>query len=97
MFVYSIIFLIFAVGFSGLLVYRNNLIVLLMCVEIILLSINLFFSALSHQFDDLGGQVFSFFVLSAAAAESAVGLALAVVCFRLRGVATLDSLVYLKG
>jgi len=87
--------LLFSVGVVGVFMNRKNLIILLMAIELMLLAVNMNFIAFSHHLGDLSGQVFVFFILTVAAAESAIGLAILVALFRnLRSinVADLDSL-----
>ncbi|HXF78105.1 MAG TPA: NADH-quinone oxidoreductase subunit NuoK [Usitatibacter sp.] len=87
--------LLFAIGVVGIFLNRKNLIILLMAIELMLLAVNMNFIAFSHALGDLSGQVFVFFILTVAAAESAIGLAILVALFRnLRSinVADLDSL-----
>jgi NADH-quinone oxidoreductase subunit K len=87
--------LVFAVSVVGIFLNRKNLIILLMAIELMLLAVNMNFIAFSHALGDLSGQVFVFFILTVAAAESAIGLAILVALFRnLRSinVADLDSL-----
>ncbi|MDA8416904.1 MAG: NADH-quinone oxidoreductase subunit NuoK [Betaproteobacteria bacterium] len=74
--------LLFAISIVGIFLNRKNLIVLLMCIELMLLAVNLNFVAFSHYLHDTAGQVFVFFILTVAAAESAIGLAILVVLFR---------------
>lgn len=73
---------LFVVGAAGVFMNRKNIIVILMSIELMLLAVNLNFVAFSHFLGDLGGQVFVFFALTVAAAESAIGLAILVVAFR---------------
>ena len=77
--------------------FKNNIIVILMSIELLLLSINLNFALFSVYLDDLVGQLFSLFVLTVAAAESAIGLAILVVFYRIRGVISVDYINSLKG
>ncbi|HSS26332.1 MAG TPA: NADH-quinone oxidoreductase subunit NuoK [Usitatibacter sp.] len=87
--------LVFAIGVVGIFLNRKNLIILLMAIELMLLAVNMNFIAFSHALGDLSGQVFVFFILTVAAAESAIGLAILVALFRnLRSinVADLDTL-----
>ena len=80
--------IIFMIGFTGLLI-RRNILVVLMCVELMLNAVNLTFVTYSNQLQDLGGQMSVFFIITVAAAESAVGLALVIAMFRtLRSVST---------
>ena len=81
----------------GILLNRKNLIVLLMAIELMLLAVNLNFIAFSHYLGDMAGQVFVFFILTVAAAESAIGLAILVVLFRNRATINVDELDSLKG
>ncbi len=87
--------ILFCISMAGVFINRKNLIILLMCVELMLLAVNMNFIAFSHFLGDSGGQVFVFFILTVAAAEAAIGLAILVVLFRNRhsiNVADLDSL-----
>ncbi len=87
--------LLFCISVAGIIINRKNLIVLLMAIELMLLAVNINFIAFSRFMGDVDGQVFVFFILTVAAAESAIGLALLVVLFRNRGtinVAELDSM-----
>lgn len=76
---------LFSVGVLGIFLTRRNTIVILMCVELMLLAININFIVFSVYLDDLLGQVFSLFVLTVAAAESAIGLAILVIYYRIAG------------
>jgi NADH-quinone oxidoreductase subunit K len=89
--------LLFAIAFAGIIVNRTNLIVLLMCVELMLLAVNTNFIAFSHYLSDLQGQIFVFFILTVAAAEAAIGLAILVVLFKNRRTINVESLNSLKG
>ncbi|HEX2012227.1 MAG TPA: NADH-quinone oxidoreductase subunit NuoK [Roseateles sp.] len=87
--------ILFAIAIAGIVINRKNLIVLLMCIELMLLSVNINFVAFSRFLGDAAGQVFVFFILTVAAAEAAIGLAILVTLFRNRrtiNVAELDSL-----
>ena len=87
--------LLFCLSVAGIFINRKNVIILLMAIELMLLSVNMNFIAFSHYLGDTGGQVFVFFILTVAAAEAAIGLAILVVLFRNRrtiNVANLDSL-----
>ena len=87
--------LLFCISVAGIVINRKNLIVLLMAIELMLLAVNINFIGFSRHLGDVDGQVFVFFILTVAAAESAIGLALLVVLFRNRGtinVAELDSM-----
>ncbi len=81
----------------GIFVNRRNRIVLLMAIELMLLAVNLNFIAFSHYLGDMAGQVFVFFILTVAAAESAIGLAILVVLFRNRASINVEELDELKG
>ena len=89
--------LLFAISVVGIFLNRRNLIVLLMAIELMLLAVNMNFVAFSHFHGDLAGQVFVFFILTVAAAESAIGLAILVVLFRNRSTINVDELDALKG
>ncbi|MDR2000335.1 MAG: NADH-quinone oxidoreductase subunit NuoK [Zoogloeaceae bacterium] len=89
--------LLFAIGVFGIFLNRKNLIVLLMAIELMLLAVNMNFVAFSHYLDDLAGQLFVFFILTVAAAESAIGLAILVVLFRNLSTIDVDKLDSLKG
>ena len=88
---------VFAISVVGIFLNRRNLIVLLMAIELMLLAVNLNFIAFSHFFGDLAGQVFVFFILTVAAAESAIGLAILVVLFRNLNSIDVEDLDALKG
>jgi len=88
---------LFAISVAGMFINRKNLILLLMCVELLLLSANFNFVAFSRFLPDIHGQVFVFFVLTVAAAESAIGLAILVVLFRERRSINVEDLSTLKG
>ena len=89
--------ILFALSVIGIFLNRKNLIVLLMAIELMLLAVNLNFVAFSHYLGDMAGQVFVFFILTVAAAESAIGLAILVVLFRTRSTIAVDELDTLKG
>jgi NADH-quinone oxidoreductase subunit K len=88
---------LFALSVVGIFLNRRNLIVLLMAIELMLLAVNMNFVAFSHYLGDMAGQVFVFFILTVAAAESAIGLAILVVLFRNRSTISVDELDTLKG
>ena len=88
---------LFAIGVVGVVLNRKNMIVLLMAVELMLLAVNMTFVAFSHMLGDTAGQVFVFFILTVAAAESAIGLAILVVLFRNMDTVDMDKLDNLKG
>jgi NADH-quinone oxidoreductase subunit K len=89
--------LLFAIGVVGIFMNRKNLIVLLMAIELMLLAVNMNFIAFAHYLNDLSGQVFVFFILTVAAAESAIGLAILVALFRNLRSINVDDLGTLKG
>ena len=89
--------MLFAIAVAGVFLNRKNLILLLMCVELLLLAANFNFIAFSRYLGDLNGQVFVFFILTVAAAESAIGLAILVVLFRERRTIEVEDINTLKG
>jgi NADH-quinone oxidoreductase subunit K len=89
--------LMFAISVVGIFLNRKNVIILLMAIELMLLAVNLNFIAFSHYLNDIAGQVFVFFILTVAAAESAIGLAILVVLFRNLRTINVDDLDQLKG
>lgn len=89
--------LLFTIGGIGIFLNRRNIIVILMAIELMLLAVNINFVAFSQYLGDLVGQVFTFFILTVAAAESAIGLAILVVYFRNRGDIAVDDLTLMKG
>ena len=89
--------ILFAISVIGIFLNRKNIIVILMAIELMLLAVNLNFVAFSHFLGDLSGQVFVFFILTVAAAESAIGLAILVVLFRNLATINVDDLDSLKG
>ena len=86
-----------AIGVVGIVLNRKNMIVLLMSVELMLLAVNTNFVAFSHMLGDTAGQIFVFFILTVAAAEAAIGLAILVVLFRTMDTVDMDKLDNLKG
>lgn len=88
---------LFAISVAGIFINRKNVIVLLMCVELLLLAVNFNFVALSRFLGDTTGQIFVFFILTVAAAESAIGLAILVVLFRTRRSINVQQLDTLRG
>lgn len=89
--------ILFGLGIAGIIINRKNLIVVLMSIELILLSVNTNFIAFSYFLGNFVGQVFVFFVLTVAAAEAAIGLAILVVYYRSRGSIEIQNLDALKG
>ena len=88
---------LFAISVAGIFLNRKNVILLLMCIELLLLAVNFNFIALSRFMGDTTGQVFVFFILTVAAAESAIGLAILVVLFRTRRSINVQELNVLRG
>ncbi len=88
---------LFAISVVGIFLNRKNVIILLMAIELMLLSVNMNFIAFSYYLGDLSGQVFVFFILTVAAAEAAIGLAILVVLFRAARTINVDDLDRLKG
>ena len=89
--------LLFALSIVGIFINRKNVILLLMCIELMLLAVNTNFIAFSHFLGDTAGQVFVFFILTVAAAEAAIGLAILVVLFRNKRTINVEELDALKG
>ncbi len=89
--------LLFAISVAGIFINRKNVLILLMCIELMLLAVNLNFIAFSHYLGDLAGQIFVFFILTVAAAEAAIGLAILVVLFRNRRTINIQDLNSMKG
>lgn len=89
--------LLFVLAVAGIFLNRRNVIVLLMCVELMLLAVNYNFIAFSRHLGDAGGQIFVFFILTVAAAEAAIGLAILVVLFRTRKSINVSDLTTMKG
>ena len=89
--------LMFCISMAGIFINRKNVIILLMAIELMLLSVNLNFIAFSYYLGDVQGQVFVFFILTVAAAEAAIGLAILVVLFRNRQTINVVDLDMMKG
>jgi NADH-quinone oxidoreductase subunit K len=89
--------LLFSLSVAGIFINRKNIIILLMCIELMLLAVNLNFIAFSHYSGDIAGQIFVFFILTVAAAEAAIGLAILVVLFRNKHTINVAELNNLKG
>ena len=89
--------ILFALAVVGIFLNRKNLIVLLMAIELMLLAVNMNFVAFSYFLNDMHGQVFVFFILTVAAAESAIGIAILVLLFRNRSSISVEELNTLKG
>src|SRR3990167_8490179 len=89
--------ILFGLGFVGIIINRKNLITLLMCVELMLLAVNTNFIAFAQYFKDPAGEIFVFFILTVAAVEAAIGLAILVLLYRRRGSINVRDLDLLKG
>ncbi|HQT33197.1 MAG: NADH-quinone oxidoreductase subunit NuoK [Thiobacillus sp.] len=89
--------ILFAISVLGIFLNRKNVIIILMAIELMLLAVNINFIAFSHYLGDIHGQIFVFFILTVAAAESAIGLAILVVLFRNLHTINVDDLDHLKG
>ena len=89
--------ILFTLSVTGIFLNRKNLIIILMCIELMLLSVNMNFIAFSHFSGDIAGQIFVFFILTVAAAEAAIGLAILIVLFRNRDTINVAELGDLKG
>jgi len=87
---------LFLLSLSGIFLTRKNFIILLMCIELMLLSINFSFILFSVHLDDVLGQLFTLFILTVAAAESSIGLAILVVYYRIRGIISIDLINLIK-
>ncbi len=93
----SVSAVLFGISLAGIILNRKNLILILMCIELMLLSVNTNFIAFSHYLNNTVGQVFVFFILAVAAAETAIGLAILMVLFRKRNSIKVEELNILKG
>jgi len=89
--------IMFCLSMAGIILNRKNIIVLLMSIELMLLSVNINFVAFSYYLQDLAGQVFVFFILTVAAAEAAIGLAILIVLFRNKRTINVDDIAEMKG
>ena len=89
--------ILFGLGLIGIMLNRKNIILLLVCIELMLLAVNTNFIAFSHYYNEIAGQVFVFFILTVAAAEAAIGLALVMLLYRNRGNIDVDKMNHLKG
>ena len=89
--------LLFSISVAGIFLNRKNVIVLLMCIELMMLAVNINFIAFSFFLQDLAGQVFVFFILTVAADEAAIGLAILVLLFRNRGTINVQDMDAMKG
>ena len=93
----SVAAILFTLGVMGIFLNRKNVIIVMMSIELMLLAVNINFVAFSSYLNDLVGQVFSMFILTVAAAEAAIGLAIVVVFFRNRGTIAVEEISQLKG
>lgn len=93
----ALTFTLYFLSIFGIIGGRSSIISILISIELMLLAVNLNFIIFSVYLDDLLGQIFALFILTVAAAESSIGLAILVVYYRLKGTANLDKLIYLKG
>lgn len=89
--------LLFGLGMAGIVINQKNIIALLMCIELMLLAVNINFIAFSYFHQDIAGQIFVFFILAVAAVEAAIGLAILMVLFRHRSTIDVSALDSLKG
>ena len=89
--------LLFSISVAGMFLNRKNILILLMCIELMLLAVNINFIAFSHFLNNIDGQIFVFFILTVAAAEAAIGLAILVVLFRNRRTINVQDLDQMKG
>jgi NADH-quinone oxidoreductase subunit K len=89
--------ILFAISVAGIFLNRKNVVVILMCIELMLLATNINFIAFSHYLNDSAGQVFVFFILTVAASEAAIGLAILVLLFRNRGSINVEQMSEMKG
>ncbi|MFA5958925.1 MAG: NADH-quinone oxidoreductase subunit NuoK [Tatlockia sp.] len=89
--------ILFGLGLVGIMLNRKNVILLLVCIELMLLAVNTNFIVFSHYYGEVAGQIFVFFILTVAAAEAAIGLAIVVLLHRNRGNIDVDKMNHLKG
>jgi NADH-quinone oxidoreductase subunit K len=88
---------LFLIGIFGIILNKGSILLILMCIELILLSVNLNFITFSIYLDDFIGQIFALFILTIAAAESAIGLAILILYYRVRGTISINNTSVLKG
>lgn len=89
--------ILFSISVAGIFLNRKNIVVILMCIELMLLAANINFIAFSHYLNDSAGQIFVFFILTVAASEAAIGLAILVLLFRNRGTIDVEEMSEMKG
>jgi|TARA_B100000683_G_C12442204_1_gene536602 NADH-quinone oxidoreductase subunit K len=94
---YFISFALFFIGLFGIFINRKNVLTVIICIELILLSINLNLLMSSYYLDDILGQIFVIMILTVAAAETSIGLAILIIYYRLRGTIAIEFINYLKG
>ena len=92
----SLPLIVFIVGIFGIYLNRKNILLTIICIELVLLSLNFSFLMSSYYLDDILGQIISIFILTVASAETSIGLAILISYYRLRGSITVDALTYLK-
>lgn len=89
--------MVFVISMAGIVLNRKNVIILLMCIELMLLAVNMNFIAFSHYLGNVTGEIFVFFILTVAAAEAAIGLAILILLYRNQGTVAVDEMDTLKG
>ncbi len=89
--------ILFLIGILGIFLIKKNIIIILMSIELMLLAININFIVFSIYLDDLSGQIFALFILTVAAAESAIGLAILVIYYRIKGIISINFINSIKG
>lgn len=89
--------ILFGLGLFGIIIHRRNVILLMVCIELLLLAVNTNLVAFSHQFGGTAGEIFVFFILTVAAAEAAIGLAIVILLYRNRGDINVSKMNHLKG
>jgi NADH-quinone oxidoreductase subunit K len=94
---FQVFVILFLISLFGIIILRKNVIMIIICIEMMLLAVNLLLMLFSVYLDDIVGQIFALLVLTIAAAESAIGLAILVIYYKLRGVISVDYINFLKG
>jgi NADH:ubiquinone oxidoreductase subunit K len=95
--IFFIPFSIFLIGLFGIFINRKNVLLIIVCIELVLLSINFNFLISSYYLDDILGQIFALFILTVAAAESSIGLAILIIYYRVKGTISIEYVNSLKG
>ena len=95
--IFSVPFMLFFIGFIGVFTNKKNILLIIICIELMLLAVNFNFLIFSYFIDDALGQIFAVFVLTVAAAESSIGLAILVCYYRVSGTIAIEFMNYLKG